>query len=348
MKASANDTLPANARQVMYAARPYIEQRSDKPLGSRFDQYFTQQLLPDYIEERGVDWDVVYDDRGHFREPHDDHPIGLGTLNVRSYLTSVRNHEPDDEVDFDLPESAFSTRGPCDRFGAILFIEKEGFMPLFEAVKLAERFDLAIMSTKGVSVTAARQLVDELCGEHEIPLLVLHDFDKSGFTIVGTLQRDTRRYSFENAIEVVDLGLRLERHRRAAIRERLQSRQRLCGAVESDRERRDRGRGRISPAPPRRAQRDDQSAAHRVHRAEAASGRRREDRARPGDAGKSLSADAAPRPHERADRGLAHRGRRGGRCRAIARRSRAQIDALLVEHPEMAWDAALRRISRPP
>ena len=94
---------------------------------------------------------MVYDDRGHFREPHDDHPIGLGTLNVRDYLASVRNHEPDDEVDFDLPESAFSTRGPRDRFGAILFIEKEGFMPLFEAVQLAERFDLAIMSTKGVS-----------------------------------------------------------------------------------------------------------------------------------------------------------------------------------------------------
>ena len=53
MKASANDTLPANARQIMYAARPYIEQRSDRPLGSRFDQYFTQQLLPDYVEENG-------------------------------------------------------------------------------------------------------------------------------------------------------------------------------------------------------------------------------------------------------------------------------------------------------
>ena len=45
---------------------------------------------------------------------------------------------------------------------------------------------------------------------------------------------------------------------------------------------------------------------------------------------------------------LQDRNRSGGRCRALARRSRAQIDALLVEHPEMAWDAALRRISRPP
>jgi hypothetical protein len=43
-----------------------------------------------------------------------------------------------------------------------------------------------------------------------VPLLVLHDFDKSGFSILGTLRRDTRRYAFRNRIEVVDLGLRLE------------------------------------------------------------------------------------------------------------------------------------------
>jgi hypothetical protein len=39
---------------------------------------------------------------------------------------------------------------------------------------------------------------------------VLHDFDVAGFMIFGTLQRDTRRYQFSNAIEVIDLGLRLE------------------------------------------------------------------------------------------------------------------------------------------
>jgi hypothetical protein len=40
-------------------------------------------------------------------------------------------------------------------------------------------------------------------------LFVLHDFDIAGFIIFGTLQRDTRRYQFENEIEVIDLGLRL-------------------------------------------------------------------------------------------------------------------------------------------
>src|SRR5262245_66179932 len=59
LQASANDTLPATARQVMYAARPQIQKDTGRQLD---DQYFTQTLLPDYIEEHGVDWDVVFDD----------------------------------------------------------------------------------------------------------------------------------------------------------------------------------------------------------------------------------------------------------------------------------------------
>jgi hypothetical protein len=39
--------------------------------------------------------------------------------------------------------------------------------------------------------------------------LVLHDFDKSGFSIFGTWKRDTRRYRFEHRLKVIDLGLRL-------------------------------------------------------------------------------------------------------------------------------------------
>jgi hypothetical protein len=53
-------------------------------------------------------------------------------------------------------------------------------MPLFQQVELAERYDLAIMSTKGMSVTAARELLDRICRRHSVPLLVLHDFDKAG------------------------------------------------------------------------------------------------------------------------------------------------------------------------
>jgi hypothetical protein len=67
LKASANGTMPATARQVMYAARPLIQEETGKQLD---DQYFTQQLLPDYMRSHGVSWNVVFDDRGHFYEPH--------------------------------------------------------------------------------------------------------------------------------------------------------------------------------------------------------------------------------------------------------------------------------------
>jgi hypothetical protein len=94
-------------------------------------------------------------------------------------------------------------------FGAVLFIEKEGFDPILKTAQIADRFDLAIMSTKGMSVTAARVLADEMCSQYDVPLLLLHDFDKAGFSIAGTLQRDTRRYEFKNSIKVIDLGLSL-------------------------------------------------------------------------------------------------------------------------------------------
>jgi len=84
----------ANARQVMYAARPPILSLTGKT--SFDDQYFTQTLLPDYQREHPVEtanWDVMYDDRGHFNEPHTNRQIGLGTLAVREYLERCRAPE---------------------------------------------------------------------------------------------------------------------------------------------------------------------------------------------------------------------------------------------------------------
>jgi hypothetical protein len=203
LKASANGTMPATARQVMYAARPLIQRETEKKLD---DQYFTQTLLPDYMRDHAETWNVVFDDRGHFYEPHTNRSIGLGTLAVRNYLGRIE--EPEfEEAAFEAAN--INTFGPDCRFGAVLFIEKEGFLPLLEHARLAEQYDLALMSTKGLSNTAARQLVDEMCGRYRIPLLVLHDFDKAGFSIIGTLRRSNRRYAFQNRIKVVDLGLRL-------------------------------------------------------------------------------------------------------------------------------------------
>ena len=48
MKACDDGRLPARPRQVMYAARPEILELTEK--STLDDRYFTQQLLPDYIE----------------------------------------------------------------------------------------------------------------------------------------------------------------------------------------------------------------------------------------------------------------------------------------------------------
>jgi len=112
-------------------------------------------------------------------------------------------------LDIDLPDlkTAFPTCGPANRYQTILYVEKEGFLPLLRQARFEERYDLAIMSSKGMGTTAARTLVERLSAATTI--LVLHDFDKSGFSIVGTLTRDTRRYQYETDPRVVDLGLRL-------------------------------------------------------------------------------------------------------------------------------------------
>ena len=199
-KASAGGTLPVRPRQIMYAARGYIQEKTGRQLD---DRYFTQTILPDYVDHTGVDWDIVWDARGSFHEPHTNRHIPLGTLEVRAYLGSQKSdYLPPDQG------GGWKTTGAADRYGAVLFCEKEGFLPLFRKVKLAERYDLAIMSTKGVSTTAARTLIDRLVGAR-VPVFCIRDFDVSGFTIAGTLRRGTRRYSWRSK-GAIDLGLRLK------------------------------------------------------------------------------------------------------------------------------------------
>ena len=85
--------LTANARQIMYAARDEIQERSERQLD---DSYFTQTLLPDFHggePEPTADWKVAFDDRGHFADPHTGLMIGLGTVAVREYIEDLHELE---------------------------------------------------------------------------------------------------------------------------------------------------------------------------------------------------------------------------------------------------------------
>lgn len=118
-KASGNCKLPANARQIYYAARPEILKRTG--LDTLDSKYFCQTLLTGYMNEYDTaDWNVVWDDRGHIIEPYTGKTYGLGTLSVRGYLAGHRRPV--------LEQPGFSsasvlTCGPDGRFGAVLFIE---------------------------------------------------------------------------------------------------------------------------------------------------------------------------------------------------------------------------------
>jgi hypothetical protein len=206
--ASDNGKLPANARQVYYAARGEILRLTGKDALDA--PYFTQGLLIDYINEHPdecAEWDVVFSDRGHFVEPHTDRVVGLGTLAVRDY---IGGYQKPALIEGGFTDARVSTQGPEGRFNGLLYIEKEGFEPLLKQERIAERFDLAIMSCKGMSVTAARELVDQTCARFKVPLYILHDFDVSGFSIASTLHESNRRYQFMTDFQVHNLGLRLD------------------------------------------------------------------------------------------------------------------------------------------
>ena len=244
LKASDQGRLPANARQIMYAARPWIIDLTGKAQPWTKSAYFTQVLLPGFMREHPeltADWDVIFDARGHFREPHTRKLLGIGTLEVRAYLASWEQElEPD--VEEIVLQHTIDTAGPSHRYQSALFIEKEGFNPLLERAQIEERFDVALMSTKGMTVTAARALIEAL-SQAGVMILVVHDFDKSGLEILDKFTADTRRYQYTTRPSVLDLGLRLE----AAVAMGLESEQvsygkdtdpreslRRCGATEEE------------------------------------------------------------------------------------------------------------------
>jgi hypothetical protein len=202
--------LPAEARQIMYAARRLVLARTGGDVWKN-SEYFTQRLLPDFLEkhpEQTAGWEVVFAARGALEEPHTGRRVPLGTVDVRDYIAGWRDDVPA-VVEPISVGSLCPTSGPGNRYNFALFVEKQGFDALLAAGNIAARFDLALMSTKGMSVTAARQLVEELSARG-VTILVLRDFDKSGFSIIHTLRSNTRRYRFRTKPRVVDLGLRLE------------------------------------------------------------------------------------------------------------------------------------------
>jgi hypothetical protein len=168
-----------NARQLFYALRPIVKDELDRTLEI---ENFTK-IITDYEAEFGEIKGMYREPRGSIYHPHRGKTITLGTLMVEDY------------------------NRPAWTFNKLLYIEKEGFSEALKDIGWPERHDCAVMSSKGFSTRAARDLIDKLA-EHDEPVTVfcVHDADAYGTMIYQTLQQETAARGARK-INIVNLGL---------------------------------------------------------------------------------------------------------------------------------------------
>jgi hypothetical protein len=216
--ASGNGKHTVPKRQIYYACREQFREKTGREITAK---YFVNTVLVQYMNRHPEteSWKVTADPRGTLTIPNADHKVQIpcGTLQIQEHLAKAGADVETFDIDAKLPIEWPSLAGG-QRYRAVLYIEKEGFDPMLKEAKIAERFEVAILSCKGMSVVAARRFVDEVCAQgNGVPLLIVHDFDKSGFEISQSLTRvseaarekDRVTYEFQNDIDFTDLGLRL-------------------------------------------------------------------------------------------------------------------------------------------
>ena len=168
-----------NARQLFYALRPIVMEETGEELkiGN-----FTS-VITDYESEHGEISGMYREPRGSITHPHRGETITLGTLMVENY------------------------KRPAWTFNKLVYIEKEGANEALKEAAWPERHDSAVMSSKGFSSRAARDLIDKLV-EHDEPVEVycVHDADAYGTMIYQTLQEATRARGARK-IKIVNFGL---------------------------------------------------------------------------------------------------------------------------------------------
>jgi hypothetical protein len=92
-------------------------------------------------------------------------------------------------------------------FNKVLLIEKDDLRLMLEQAGWAERHDCLLMSSKGFTTRAARDLIDAIAETTEpVQVFCCHDADASGTLIQHTAQHATLARAARK-IEVIDLGL---------------------------------------------------------------------------------------------------------------------------------------------
>jgi len=170
--------LSYGPRNLFYVVRKRIQTLTQEQLNWK---YFSQALLIEYQARVGALPGLEQDPRGWAVEPHTGARIPLGTREVSEYAP------------------------PQFLYNKVLYVEKKGVLPAFEATRLAERYDLCIVAGEGYASRAAKDFL-RMAESQNITVLCLHDFDINGLEIVRTLRESTR--TAKQGINVLDLGLR--------------------------------------------------------------------------------------------------------------------------------------------
>lgn len=180
-KESGNGRLPFPTRNLFYTVRKLIQRYGVQFEAKRSYDYFSQTLVVEYEQIHGPIPGHYRDPRGELHEPHTGKVVRLGTREVAEYLF------------------------PPHVFKRIMYVEKKGLGRVFEAVQLAERYDMAIAYGEGQPAEAVRALFARAdAGDYE--LFVLHDADPAGYSIARTIAEETARMP-NHRVDVVDLGL---------------------------------------------------------------------------------------------------------------------------------------------
>ncbi|MBI5055527.1 MAG: hypothetical protein HZB61_02775 [Nitrospirae bacterium] len=183
IKSSDNYLYRYSQRQIYYVARAIVNRELGKDL--TYKNFI--KIITGHEAEKGSELRNIYrDDRGVLYHPHLKETITLGTLSVENYKT---------------PEWTFNK---------IIYCEKEGFIEILKSAKWPEKHDCALLTSKGYSTGAARDVLD-LIGESDEELLFfcIHDADIDGTLIYQSLVEATRIRP-QRKVRVVNLGLEAE------------------------------------------------------------------------------------------------------------------------------------------
>ena len=166
-------------RQLLYRLRPIVMNELDVEL--KIGNFKT--IITDYENENGEIEGMYREPRGSIYHPHLEETIMLGTLMVENYERPVWN------------------------YNKVVYIEKEGFSEALKEVRWAERHDCMLMSSKGNTTRAAKDLVDKLA-EHDEPATIfcVHDADAYGTMIYQTFQEATKARGARK-VQIVNIGI---------------------------------------------------------------------------------------------------------------------------------------------